>query len=57
MKNHLRIQGNPYNCNRKYLKTFFQTQNDSKYEMLQDISTPSSRMKFKTETENHKTHY
>ena len=35
----------------------FQTQNDLKYEMLHDMSAPSSRTISKAEIENQKTHY
>ena len=39
------------------LKTLFQNQNDLKYEMFHYMSAPSSRIKWKAEIENQKTHY
>ena len=56
MKNHFTIQEIPQNCISWYLKALFQTQNDLRYALFNDIPAPSSRTKYKAEIRNQKAH-
>ena len=50
------MQDSLQNCIGKYLKTWFQTKNDLKYEVFHDMSAPPSRIKSKADINNQKTH-